>query len=339
MKTKYGINNENKTFIHDKNIHPFLYLIINIVMSFLDFWYYLILFITRFNINKSKKKYEFSICAIFKNESLILKEWIEYHLIVGVDHFYLYNNNSDDNFKEILQPYIDKKIVTLIEWNYPPPSQFPAYKHFYDNFWGETQWVAYIDLDEFICPFREYTIKDWIEKYRNYGSVVLYWKQFGTSGKLYNDDNKLITEQYTICWNKFFSIGKTIVNTNYYVNDFSAKNLHAMSTFVRIFGVNISVPPINEFKNFIKYKSNRIGIFRNKKSFTAQINHYGTKSYHNYIYNKTQRGDVNNHVRDLETFFWSEQYNDSSDFKIFRYLTELKINMGLAENIQNLIKK
>ena len=41
---------------------------------------------------KYNKKYKISICGIFKNESCFLKEWIEYHEILGVEHFYLYNN-------------------------------------------------------------------------------------------------------------------------------------------------------------------------------------------------------------------------------------------------------
>ena len=44
------------------------------------------------------KKYNLSICAIFKNEAKYLKEWIEYHRIFGVDHFYLYNIGSRDSF-------------------------------------------------------------------------------------------------------------------------------------------------------------------------------------------------------------------------------------------------
>ena len=39
-----------------------------------------------------KKKYYCSICAIFRDEGTYLKEWIEYHRIIGIDHFYLYNN-------------------------------------------------------------------------------------------------------------------------------------------------------------------------------------------------------------------------------------------------------
>ena len=62
------------------------------------------------------KKYNFSICAIFKNEAPYLKEWIEYHLIFGVDHFYLYNVGSHDSFQSILKPYINKGLVTYIDW-------------------------------------------------------------------------------------------------------------------------------------------------------------------------------------------------------------------------------
>ena len=50
-------------------------------------------------------RYPLAICAIFKNEAPWLKEWIIYHhKVLGVKHFYLYNNDSTDNFIEILSP-------------------------------------------------------------------------------------------------------------------------------------------------------------------------------------------------------------------------------------------
>ena len=41
-------------------------------------------------------KYYLSIGVLFKNESLILKEWLDHHIFHGVDHFYLINDNSND---------------------------------------------------------------------------------------------------------------------------------------------------------------------------------------------------------------------------------------------------
>ena len=40
------------------------------------------------------RKYHIGICSIFKNEAPFLKEFIVYHKMIGVDHFYLYNNNQ-----------------------------------------------------------------------------------------------------------------------------------------------------------------------------------------------------------------------------------------------------
>lgn len=53
----------------------------------------------------SKKKYYFSVCCIFKDEAKYLGEWIEYNRIIGVDHIYMYNNNSTDDFRSIIDSY------------------------------------------------------------------------------------------------------------------------------------------------------------------------------------------------------------------------------------------
>lgn len=42
------------------------------------------------SVETQEKKYNVSICAIFKNEAPYLKEWIEFNNIVGVNHFYMY---------------------------------------------------------------------------------------------------------------------------------------------------------------------------------------------------------------------------------------------------------
>ena len=96
------------------------------------------------------KKVYLSVCAIFKNEPDI-KEWIEYHRIIGVERFYLYDNDSQLNEKEILKPYIEKGIVV---YKYLPGNQqqFVAYRDALYRYKNETIWMALIDLDEYILP-------------------------------------------------------------------------------------------------------------------------------------------------------------------------------------------
>ena len=57
----------------------------------------------------------FSGHAMFKNESWTLKEWVEHYKYHGVDHIYLVDDFSDDDYLPILQPYIDEGYVTLFK--------------------------------------------------------------------------------------------------------------------------------------------------------------------------------------------------------------------------------
>ena len=41
-------------------------------------------------IDKNLFLYDLAVAAIFKDEARYLKEWLDYHLLAGVEHFYLY---------------------------------------------------------------------------------------------------------------------------------------------------------------------------------------------------------------------------------------------------------
>ena len=155
------------------------------------------------------KKFGFSICAIFKNEAPYLKEWIEFNNMIGFEHFYLYNNNSDDNYKEVLEPYLESGLVTLVEFPYEQ-GQIKAYKHFYENFRQQTQWVSFLDIDEFYCPISHNNIKEWIKQYEKYPVVQIYWKMFGTSGLMHHDPNKLLIEQYHVSWMVYIIVANVL---------------------------------------------------------------------------------------------------------------------------------
>ena len=101
------------------------------------------------SVETQGKKYNVSICAIFKNEAPYLKEWIEFNNIVGVDHFYMYNNNSEDDYEAVLKPYIKSGLVTLIDWP-QNQKQMECYQTCIKDFSGETKWLGFIDIDEFI---------------------------------------------------------------------------------------------------------------------------------------------------------------------------------------------
>ena len=55
-------------------------------------------------------------CAIFKDEGPYLAEWLEFHLLVGFEHLFLYDNRSEDDFAQVLARYVAEGAVTLTDW-------------------------------------------------------------------------------------------------------------------------------------------------------------------------------------------------------------------------------
>ena len=277
------------------------------------------------------KKYKISICGIFKNEAPFLKEWIEFHEMIGVEHFYLYNNNSDDNYQTVLIPYIDRGLVTLINWPYNH-AQMKAYQHFYETYKNETQWVSFLDIDEFFCPKEDVTLTEWLMKHDKYPVLLVYWRMFGTSNVLNHDFSKLVTEQFYMSWKYYDSVGKCLINTDYDIKDFDSSTHHEPTIVKRYFGLPFVFYPANVFGHFVKGKYH-FGDERKCDKATIQINHYWTKGWDVYS-KKRQLTDVyfkENPKKNLEYFYYHENRNVSVDYTIFRYLIRLKLKMNLIK--------
>ena len=128
--------------------------------------------------------YYFSIGAIFKNESHILKEWLEHYFFHGVDHIYLINDNSTDKFLKILIPYINKNMVTLCNCNKQQKwlgMQEDKYNFYFQNHLKDSTWFGIVDLDEFLYSPLNIDIKEILKKYENENQLHINWVHFGSS--------------------------------------------------------------------------------------------------------------------------------------------------------------
>ncbi len=124
-----------------------------------------------------------ALCAIFKNEARYLKEWIELHLLTGVERFYLYENLSDDDFAPVLAPYVESGIVILHHWP-QHPGQIAAYSHCAATYAGEARWIGFVDADEFFFAPDGRDLRDVLAGYDrpHIGGLGINYVNFGTSG-------------------------------------------------------------------------------------------------------------------------------------------------------------
>jgi hypothetical protein len=123
-----------------------------------------------------------AIGAIFQNEAAYLAEWIAFHRLQGVEHFYLYDNNSSDHCREVLTPWIKMGQVTLIDWPiaFASGAQKKAYEDCLERSRGKARWVAFIDIDEFLFHPGHRSLPQVLKDYESHPGLVVHWQIFGS---------------------------------------------------------------------------------------------------------------------------------------------------------------
>jgi hypothetical protein len=275
-----------------------------------------------------------AIISLFRDEAKYLKEWIEFHLLVGVDQFYLLNNLSQDNYQEVLQSYIDNNIVKVVDipinvldGTKTFENEKKLVQHVLDKFKEiiptiQADWICHISCDEFLYPVEQESIKDILNDCSsNIGQMSVNWKLFGHSNYTLEDGDILI-EKLTKCDHLYDTHVKSIVRKKAYKNMVSAH-------YFSIYRNYLSVDAVCNRHNIEKYQA----YTKNPVDKNLVINHYVFRDLE-WCKTKLARyealGRGNN--KDL-----MDQYNDDEDLKIQRFLPKLKNRLFISNgNTSNL---
>ena len=157
----------------------------------------------------SQHCHQLAICAIFKDEARYLREWIAFHRMVGVSHFYLYDNASSDNCKEVLADHIRSGSVTYTSWP-DSPGQMSAYRDCIKRFSGRARWIAFIDIDEFLFSPQQKDLTGILDRFGDCHALYVHSHHFGSAGHRERPEMQTI-EAYTLREERP-SCGKTIAN-------------------------------------------------------------------------------------------------------------------------------
>jgi hypothetical protein len=128
-----------------------------------------------------------------------LVEWIEFHLLVGFDHFFIFDNSgahtNETSLDEVASRY--PGVITRIDWpaipcnnNIPAhdstgerSSQYAAENACRTRYAPLTEWIASFDTDEYLVPMGEYdSLKEVLKDADAKGTKVLSFKS--SRGKL-----------------------------------------------------------------------------------------------------------------------------------------------------------
>lgn len=269
------------------------------------------------------KRYFFSVCALLKNEAKYLKEWLEYHLLVGVDHFYLYDIGSTDHYMKVLMPYFEKKRVTLVHWHdfigeqsdektymWAFGTQIPAYEHAaHFRAVEETKWLTFLDINEFLVIPKNGSLTKVLVQYDAYPGVTLACDYFDVDSKKYTlPKRKLLIETLELTKEPQRNVQKKVAKTVFKPEQCLA----------------FSWPPYR-----FLFKDNEEPIAATKREL--RINHYLNRNDGFFYATAKSKLHIDNRALSDEQVheLLSLGYEiEDQDRAIYRYIPELLVRMG-----------
>lgn len=270
-------------------------------------FFYLIKFLFFIKINMNNTS---CILTVIKNEHEYLDEWIKYHLDLGIDHIFIFEDIDSDSHKEICDKYGDRVTLSNIflvlndlarrEALFLKKTKMDNPQHLYFKcalmtikltYQGKYDWCFIIDNDEFITfENNSSNIKEILSLYQEYDAFVMQWKCYGANGNINKPDysNKGLIETYT----------KESSYPGHDVLEWTTKTCYNVNKFEETYFKNNHQPTDNCKWCKTDYSDNRRKlVFKN-----VYLRHYMTKSWEEYI-SKRKRGYFMGFARTCDFFF------------------------------------
>lgn len=254
--------------------------------------------------------------CIAKLEHRYIEEFCKYHLYIGFDTIYIFDNEDVPTYQTLLQ-----HIPNIYVIHFPGTAQqYIAIQCFQNNIMYNhcISHVIHLDCDEFIVLKKHGSIKEFIQEYikDDCAGIGINWRFFGDSNHEHYS-NVPVRKRFTWCEKGGNIHIKTLYNKDHFVkyntmHDINVKDgYHIKSTTGEIiqgpFNHNIDISVI-------------------------QINHYKTKTFEEFQYIR-QRGRADwcvseTHSMILDSFHHHNR-NEVQDFTIFNVELDITINTFL----------
>ncbi|WP_283680820.1 glycosyltransferase family 92 protein [Parablautia sp. Marseille-Q6255] len=275
----------------------------------------------RFRTQTREYRHQIAIVAIIKNEGAYIKEWVTYHTMIGVSHFYLFDNGSTDSTKAELVHYIESGIVDFIPFE-GRNRQLPAYNYALKHYGNDCRYMAFIDADEFLFVMNKaQRLEDIIDELLNVpakksvGGLAVNWRMFGSSGLEHRPEGGVL-ENYLYRAaedGKGNNCIKTIVNPR---KVYKYKQPHFPTYLYGYYS-------IDENGNKVKGWSHPV-----EQINKIRINHYFTKSKEEWVERRSfGKADKSDEKRTIEEFYAhdnNEIFDDSMLYYVQQMETQLK---------------
>lgn len=214
------------------------------------------------------------IVAILRDELKFVDEWLAYHRLLGVDHFYLYDDEPGGALARYILPH--KQYTTVVPWHRRHKElagrnkQTKAYTHSLPEVRNKFEWVCFLDLDEFIVLKQDPDTKTFLDQFSKAASVSLFWRVFGDND-YFNNPRGLVTASLTRRQRKPGRQYKSLTRTSAIESITSAHKCMLRSGCER-FDANGKI-----------FRSDAVELDEDGEHFSAYVNHYYCRSFRHWM--------------------------------------------------------
>ena len=224
-----------------------------------------------------------------------LKEWFLWNKFIGVEHFYIVDDNKGKPLKDFFRNFSSD--ITFIE-DVEVDSNIPQrdlFKKIYNEYGHESHWLAFIDDDEYIMSLQELNFLSFLKSVENKNGVELASRFFGPHGYKKHEglkchENTLILDRYWLYESK--PLLKTIVNSRIVESLSDGGSVHRLLSEGAIDCFGDQVEPISgtQISNDWGFGAKVVNDAGRVHNPRFVINHYGLRSLEEIEYKLLERG-------------------------------------------------
>ena len=225
-----------------------------------------------------KDKYIYDICIVTtaKYENLYARQYVEYYLKLGVDKFYIGDDNPEntENLFDILDDYIKKGIVDVETMHARNLTQMYFYEYSFRAVKLRCNWLMYIDMDEYLeFNDKNMTIKSYLHMpvFDKCDTVKIHWLPYDDNNLVFYDNRTLMERlNHSVNLYDFTRFHKSIVRGKDYKGNMFDDSIHQPNTST----VTEQCDALGDFERlklgYLGYPKFKYGYFRHFTYKTAE---------------------------------------------------------------------
>lgn len=264
------------------------------------------------------------ITTTIKDEHLYLDDFIKYHLELGIDHIFIFEDVDSKTHKAICDDYEDVTLFSINDLFQSKLTSKPKQQNTYIKMLEfiklnyDYDWCFALDIDEYITLEKDKdNLNDVMARYNRYTALLLKWVNYGADGRITmpNYSNIRITDAYK----------KKALPMKVDTNRNTTKVAYNMKVFNKSFIYNYHLPKEDVGWCWPDYTRD----LSKPCIKTIYLRHYITKSWQEYVWKLEVRGQYTFHTT-YDSFFEANKDMENMKDDLMKQIDHFKSKVSIG---------